>query len=61
MIERALSELALVDGITLRRVSPLYETDAVGGPRQGRFLNGVAEVRSNVTAAALFNLHFLFF
>jgi len=53
MIERALAELALVDGITLRRVSPLYETDAVGGPRQGRFLNGVAEVRSSVTAVAL--------
>ena len=53
LIERALSALASVDGIELRRVSPLYETDAVGGPRQGRFLNGVAELRVRLTPEGL--------
>ncbi len=53
MIERALAELSLVEGIELRRVSPLYETDAVRGPRQGRFLNGVAELGARLAPAAL--------
>lgn len=43
-IERALAALATVDGIELRRVSALYETEPVGGPRQPSFLNGVAEL-----------------
>lgn len=35
------------------RVSPVYETDPVGGPEQDPYLNCVAELRTAATAAAL--------
>lgn len=52
-IESALREIALAPGVRLRRMSPLYETDPVGGPPQGSFLNGVAEVEAEMAAAEL--------
>lgn len=47
-VERALRALSRLDGVRLRRVSPLYETEAVGGPPQASFLNGVAEIETTL-------------
>lgn len=43
-IELALSHLKRERSIKVRKVSRLYETEAVGGPPQGKFLNGVIEL-----------------
>jgi 2-amino-4-hydroxy-6-hydroxymethyldihydropteridine diphosphokinase len=40
-------------GIGLRAVSPLYETEPVGGPDQGRYLNLVVELDTELTAREL--------
>ena len=37
-------------------VSPVYETDAVGGPSQGRFLNLVVEVETDLSPDELLDL-----
>ena len=39
--------------VGLRAVSPLYETDPVGGPDQGPYLNCVAELDTDLTARQL--------
>ena len=40
-------------GIGLRAVSPVYETEPVGGPEQGRYLNLVVELDTGLTAREL--------
>ena len=35
------------------RVSPLYETEPVGGPEQGRYLNVVVELETDATPREL--------
>jgi 2-amino-4-hydroxy-6-hydroxymethyldihydropteridine diphosphokinase len=40
-------------GIGLRAVSPVYETEPVGGPEQGRYLNLVVELDTDLTAREL--------
>jgi 2-amino-4-hydroxy-6-hydroxymethyldihydropteridine diphosphokinase len=40
-------------GTHLRAVSPVYETEPVGGPEQGRFLNLVVEIDTELTPRAL--------
>jgi len=55
-IRQALSELASTDGITLLRVSSLYETAPVGYTNQGKFLNGVAEIETSVPPHTLLAL-----
>ncbi len=53
-VQQALERLAQVPGVTVVRVSSLRESELVGeGPKQGRFLNGVAELRTTLPAAAL--------
>jgi len=45
LIQQALDALARQAGVTLRRVSPVYETEAVGFAHSAPpFLNGVAEI-----------------
>ncbi len=41
--------------ITVNQVSALYETDPVGGPTQGKFLNGVVELITNLKPLELLN------
>lgn len=53
IIEKAIRRLAVSDGIELRRVSPLYETEPVGGPEQGSFYNGVLEIETELSPLAL--------
>ena len=52
-IAAALAEIARSPGVRLRRRSPLYEMEPVGGPPQGKYLNGVAEVESEIPAGDL--------
>lgn len=50
---RFLSEAIATLGDQVRAVSPVYETDPVGGPEQGRFLNLVVELDTDLDPHAL--------
>lgn len=52
-IERALEALSADGGVRVSAVSRLLETDPVGGPPQGRYLNGVVEIRTRLEPRAL--------
>ena len=41
-IQNAIYALSKAEGITLKKVSSVYETDPVGYETQAQFLNGVA-------------------
>jgi len=47
-IAQAVSLLRQTEGIEVVRVSSLYETEPVGGPPQGKFLNGAIEIRTTL-------------
>ena len=42
--------------VEVAKVSKLYETDPVGGPPQDRFLDGAAEIRTQLTPHELLSL-----
>lgn len=53
-LQRALDGLRATPGVEVRRRSSWMETEFVGdGPAQGRFLNGVAELATSLSPAAL--------
>ena len=52
-IEKALQLVELIKGASLRRVSSIYETKPVGGPKQGNFLNGVFEITTELDPLSL--------
>jgi len=52
-LEGAIRALGALPGIRVTAVSRVHETDPVGGPPQGRFLNAVAELRTTLDARAL--------
>lgn len=45
-IEEAIRSLGNTKGVSLKRVSSIYETDPVGEVPQGKFLNGVIEIET---------------
>lgn len=49
-LQQAVGFLHHVDGISVRRVSPVIETPPVGGPEQGPYLNAVCEIETELTA-----------
>jgi len=49
----AVEALARAPGIRIRSVSAFRETDPVGGPPQGRFLNAAAELETDLSPHAL--------
>lgn len=49
----AVGSLRALTGLTVTRVSPLVETDPVGGPEQPPYLNAVVVGRSTLAPAAL--------
>lgn len=56
-LERAVASLARAPGVKLERVSRWIETEPVGGPPgQGRFLNGVLDLETTLTARELLAL-----
>lgn len=52
-LRRSLERLASEDGIEVVRVSRFIETEPVGGPPQGPFLNAAAELRTTLEPRAL--------
>lgn len=46
--EEALRRIDLTEGVTARKRSEFYETYPVGGPPQGRYINGVAELGTDI-------------
>ena len=55
-ITAALQALEATREVKVTKVSALYETDPVGGPPQGKFLNAVAEVKTSLEAPRLMSL-----
>ncbi|MFH1848491.1 MAG: 2-amino-4-hydroxy-6-hydroxymethyldihydropteridine diphosphokinase [Candidatus Omnitrophota bacterium] len=47
-IERAISFLGDLTSVNIKKVSSIYETDPVGGPQQGKFLNGAIEIETSL-------------
>ncbi len=45
-IERAIAYLKELDGIVIKKVSSIYETEPVGGHLQEKFLNGIIEIET---------------
>jgi 2-amino-4-hydroxy-6-hydroxymethyldihydropteridine diphosphokinase len=52
-LRAAIGGLRAHEGVEVVAVSPVYETDPVGGPEQGPFLNLVVELRSDLPARGL--------
>jgi 2-amino-4-hydroxy-6-hydroxymethyldihydropteridine diphosphokinase len=53
---RAVRELETASGITVQKVSQLYETSPLGGPPQRSFVNLVVKVESDLDARSLLQL-----
>ena len=47
-IEKAMTLVKLIKGVKLEKTSSIYETDPVGGPEQGKFLNGVFRISTTL-------------
>jgi 2-amino-4-hydroxy-6-hydroxymethyldihydropteridine diphosphokinase len=54
-IDRAIGELRAADGIEVKRVSSIYETEPVCKMPQGKFLNGVIEIETSLKPRELLN------
>jgi 2-amino-4-hydroxy-6-hydroxymethyldihydropteridine diphosphokinase len=54
-IENAVELLKRSERIKVDKVSTLYETDPVGGPAQGRFLNGAIKIETDLSCRDLLN------
>src|SRR5687768_1302145 len=53
-LDAAIERLRLTSGVDVTKVSTYHETEPVGGPTgQGRYLNGVAEIRTTLTPQEL--------
>lgn len=52
-IQQAIQYLRETSGIFVKKVSSLYETDPVGGPPQGKFLNGAIELETTLSPREL--------
>ena len=52
-INSAIEELKMARGIKLTRASAIYETEAVSDIPQGKFLNGVLEIETDLEAKSL--------
>jgi len=53
ILRAAVTEIANLPGTELLAVSPVYETDPVGGPAQPEYLNAVLTVRTGLAAREL--------
>lgn len=47
-IKDAIEKLKDIESIEVKRVSNIYETEPVGGPEQGNYLNGVIEIETSL-------------
>lgn len=53
LLARAIYLIGRLEGVRIRRVSPLYQTEAVGGPRQADYLNGVLHLEITLSPSQL--------
>lgn len=53
ILQGALTDLCAIDGVAVEAVSPVYETDPVGGPDQDPYLNAVVVGRTSLSALHL--------
>ncbi len=56
ILRRALEALDGREGIEVRRVSTFIETEPVGGPPQGPYINAAAELRTTLSPRALLDV-----
>ncbi|MBN1404948.1 MAG: 2-amino-4-hydroxy-6-hydroxymethyldihydropteridine diphosphokinase [Candidatus Omnitrophica bacterium] len=47
-IKQAINKLRQTDGIKVLKVSSLIETEPIGGPKQGKFLNGAIKIQTSL-------------
>ena len=47
-IKKAIGLVKSLKGVEVKRVSSIYETEPMGGPPQGHFLNGVFEIETTL-------------
>jgi len=52
-MEAAIEKLARIDGVEVTKASSFYETEPVGGPPQGMYLNAVLEIECSLSAGEL--------
>jgi 2-amino-4-hydroxy-6-hydroxymethyldihydropteridine diphosphokinase len=52
-IKRAIELLSKIKGVKIHRVSRIYETEPVGGPPQGKFLNGAIKIKTILSPEGL--------
>lgn len=52
-IRNALHVLSQTDGITIKKISSLYETEPVGNENQDKFLNGVVAIETKFSPQTL--------
>lgn len=55
-IEMALDYLTRTKGIKIEKTSRIYETEPVGGPRQGKFLNAAIKVETSFGPRAILKI-----
>ena len=55
-LQSAVDGLAAVDGVVVVAVSPVYETDPVGGPEQPDYLNAVVAVDTTLPPRGLLDV-----
>jgi len=55
-IESAIQKLKEIKGIAVKKASSLYETAPVGGPKQGKYLNGAIEIATDLGPRELLNV-----
>ncbi len=54
-VDAAIELLKESPNIKVEKTSPLYETGPVGGPPQGKFLNGVIKIETDLSPRQLLN------
>ena len=52
-IQNAIHALSKTEGITLQKISSIYQTDPVGYETQAQFLNGVAAIQTDLPPLSL--------
>lgn len=52
-LDQARQALSAVPGVEFKRSAAIYETDPVGGPIQGKYLNTAWEIETSLTAEEL--------
>ena len=52
-IDSSIAELKKVRGVSVTRISSIYETDPVSDIPQGKYLNGVIEIETSIGPEAL--------